>query len=415
MKQESSNSQHRIRLAEIFQAALTRVEGDAAVAAWLRSHPIEGELRLVAVGKAAQSMADGAARVLGGQIRAALIISKQDHLDHRVCQRRGWEAIEAGHPVPDADSLYAGERLLAFLAAADKRPLLFLISGGASSLVEAPVPGVDLDFIARSNRWLLASGLDIVQMNLVRKGLSRIKGGGLLAHLGRRQVHALAISDVPGDRLSAIGSGLLVPEAELARALTALSLPQWLRERLQAGLAQRQAPPPNVPALQIVANLRLAKEAAAARARELGYEVRPQAPFLEGDAAETGRRLAKTVLAGPPGISIWGGETTVELPPQPGRGGRNQHLALAAATQLAGNESCYLLAAGTDGTDGPTEDAGALVDGQTLRRGMQEGLDADQCLAAADAGRFLEASGDLLTTGPTGTNVMDLVIGWKVS
>jgi hydroxypyruvate reductase len=415
MKQESSSSQHRIRLAEIFQAALASVEGDVAVAAWLRTHPIEGELRLVAVGKAAQSMADGAARVLGEQIRAALIISKQGHLDHRVCRQRGWEAIEAGHPVPDANSLQAGERLLAFLAAADNRPFLFLISGGASSLVEAPVTGVDLDFIARSNRWLLASGLDIVQMNLIRKGLSRIKGGGLLAHLGGRQVHALAISDVPGDRPSAIGSGLLVPEVELARQLAAISMPEWLRERLEAGLAQREAPPPSVPTLQIVANLQLAKGAAAVRARELGYEVHLQAPFLDGEAAEAGRRLAKRVLAGPPGISIWGGETTVELPPQPGRGGRNQHLALAAATLLVGNESCYLLAAGTDGTDGPTEDAGALVDGQTLQRGMQEGLDAGSCLAAADAGRFLEASGDLLTTGPTGTNVMDLVIGLKVS
>ncbi|MGD8910663.1 MAG: DUF4147 domain-containing protein, partial [Chromatiales bacterium] len=371
MKQESSNSQHRMRLAEIFQAALASVEGDAAVAAWLRTHPIEGELRLVAVGKAAQSMANGAARVLGERIRGALIITKQDHLDHSVCLQRGWEAIEAGHPVPDADSLYAGERLLAFLAAADNRPLLFLISGGASSLVEAPVAGVDLDFIARGNHWLLASGLDIVQMNLVRKGLSRIKGGGLLVHLGGRQVRALAISDVPGDRPSAIGSGLLVPEVELTRALAAISLPEWLRERLEAGLAQRRPPPPNVPTLQIVANLQLAKAAAATRARELGYEVHLQESFLDGEAAEAGCRLAKVVLAGPPGISIWGGETTVELPPQPGRGGRNQHLALAAATQLAGNESCYLLAAGTDGTDGPTADAGALVDGQTLQRGMQ--------------------------------------------
>lgn len=404
-----------MRLAEIFQAALASVEGDAAVAAWLRTHPIEGELRLVAVGKAAQSMANGAARVLGERIRGALIITKQDHLDHSVCLQRGWEAIEAGHPVPDADSLYAGERLLAFLAAADNRPLLFLISGGASSLVEAPVAGVDLDFIARGNHWLLASGLDIVQMNLVRKGLSRIKGGGLLVHLGGRQVRALAISDVPGDRPSAIGSGLLVPEVELTRALAAISLPEWLRERLEAGLAQRRPPPPNVPTLQIVANLQLAKAAAATRARELGYEVHLQESFLDGEAAEAGCRLAKVVLAGPPGISIWGGETTVELPPQPGRGGRNQHLALAAATQLAGNESCYLLAAGTDGTDGPTADAGALVDGQTLQRGMQEGLHAGDCLAAADAGRFLEASGDLLTTGPTGTNVMDLVIGLKVS
>jgi hydroxypyruvate reductase len=372
-------------------------------------------LRLVAVGKAAQSMADGAAQVLGERIRQALIITKFNHLDPMRCRRRGWEAIEAAHPVPDSNSLQAGQRLLDFLAEADERPLLFLISGGASSLVEAPVAGVTLDFLARTNRWLLGSGLDIVQMNLVRKGLSRIKGGGLLAHLGGRQVYALAISDVPGDRPDAIGSGLLVPEPDLADQLAGISLPEWLSERLVAGLAQRSVPPSKVPKLQIVANLRLAREAAARRARELGYAVYLHQEFTGGEAAETGRRLATELREGPPGVSIWGGETTVQLPPEPGQGGRNQHLALAAATVLADNPDCYLLAAGTDGTDGPTEDAGALVDGQTLQRACVEGFDAERSLAAADAGRLLEASGDLLTTGPTGTNVMDLMIGLKTA
>ncbi len=413
MKRESDSAQPRRHLAEIFQAALARVEGAAVVAAWLRQHPLAGELRLIALGKAAQSMADGASSVLGGRIARALIVSKPGHLDPLRCRQRRWEAIESAHPVPDADSLLAGERLLAFLDEPDPRPLLFLLSGGASSLVEAPVAGIDLDFLARSNRWLLGSGLDIVQMNLIRKGLSRIKGGGLLAHLGEREVHALAISDVPGDRPGAIGSGLLVPEPELARQLAAMPLPEWLRERLEAGLAQRRAPPARVPPLQIVANLALAREAAAEHAREFGYAVRLHDEFLQGEAAESGRRLAEQLRQAPPGIDIWGGETTVELPPEPGQGGRNQHLALAAAGVLAGSGGCYLLAAGTDGSDGPTEDAGALVDAGTLQRGTAEGLDAEQCLAAADAGRFLEASGDLLTTGPTGTNVMDLVIGLK--
>mgnify|MGYP006225763287 CR=1 FL=1 len=413
MKQESSSAQLRSRLAEIFQAALGSVEGDAAVAAWLKANPLSGELCLIAIGKAAQSMANGAYRMLGDRIARGLVISKQGHLDLSVCKRRGWQAIEAAHPVPDANSLLAGERLFAFLSEADERPLLFLLSGGASSLVEAPVAGVDLDFVARCNHWLLASGLDIVQMNLIRKGLSRIKGGGLLGYLGRREVYALAISDVPGDRPAAIGSGLLVPEPDLAAQLAAMDLPDWLGERLEAGLAQRQAPAPQVPRLHIVANLQLAREAAERRARELGFQVHRQDRFIEGDAADTGRRLAGELLQGPEGVTVWGGETTVALPPEPGRGGRNQHLALAAATRLAGNGNCYLLSAGTDGTDGPTEDAGALVDAETLQRGTQEGLDAGRCLATADAGAFLEASGDLITTGPTGTNVMDLIIGLK--
>ncbi|MEJ2466968.1 MAG: DUF4147 domain-containing protein [Candidatus Thiodiazotropha sp.] len=415
MKQERNSTQHRTHLAKMLQAALASVEGESAVAAWLQAHPLHGDLRLVAVGKAAQSMADGALRMLGEQIGQALIISKSGHLDMAVCRQRGWEAIESSHPVPDANSLRAGERLLEFLAEADERPLLFLISGGASSLVEAPVDGVDLDFLARTNRWLLGSGLDIVQMNWVRKGLSLIKGGGLLAHLGARQVHALAISDVPGDTPSAIGSGLLVPEPQLSERLAEMALPDWLREPLNAGLAQRQSPPSQVPTVQIVANLALAMEAAARQARELGYEVYLQDEFLHGEAAETGRRLAALVCGGLPGVSIWGGETIVQLPPEPGQGGRNQHLALAAACALSGNHACYLLAAGTDGTDGPTEDAGALVDAETITRGETEGLDPQQALATADAGRFLEASGDLITTGPTGTNVMDLVIGLKIA
>jgi hydroxypyruvate reductase len=168
-----------------------------------------------------------------------------------------------------------------------------------------------------------------------------------------------------------------------------------------------------VPSLQILADNRRARRAALAHARALGYAVHEPAELLAGDAAAAGRRLAAILLEGPPGVTIWGGETTVRLPPAPGVGGRNQHLALAAAGVLAGSDSCYLLAAGTDGSDGPTEDAGALVDGCTLQRASLEGFDAESSLAAANAGPLLEASGDLIATGPTGTNVMDLVIGLK--
>lgn len=414
MQQERSTTHYRNRLLEMLRSALARVEGAAAVESWLRANPLRGPLHLVAVGKAAQSMATGADRVLGGAIERALIVSKTGHLDPEFCRRRGWEAIEAAHPVPDGNSLHAGRRLLAFLQAGGRTPLLFLVSGGASSLVEAPVEGVDLDFLARTNRWLLGSGLDIVQMNRVRKGLSRIKGGGLLGWLQQRRVDALAISDVPGDRPSAIGSGLLVPEPGLAAGLAELSLPGWLRERVATGLDQRAEPPAQAPQLHIVANLEMAKRAAAERAKELGYRVTQDPRFLEGDAADTGRRLAAALREGAPGVTVWGGETTVLLPEHPGRGGRNQQLALAAATVLANAPDCYLLAAGTDGSDGPTQDAGALVDGESLGRAAVEGFDADRSLAAADAGSLLEAAGDLVTTGPTGTNVMDLVIGLKV-
>ncbi|MET0066348.1 MAG: DUF4147 domain-containing protein [Candidatus Thiodiazotropha sp.] len=417
MAQSTRSERSRQDLLGIFQAALRRVEGSAAVSQWLTSHPPPGEVEMVAIGKAAQSMAEGAWERMGEQIRRALLISKTDHLDPRFCQERGWTGIEAAHPVPDATSLQAGEQLLEFLHHGDSGlPLLVLISGGASSLVEVPVEGVDLEFVARTNSWLLGSGMDIVAMNRIRKALSRIKGGGLLSWMGDRDVVLLAISDVPGDLPGAIGSGLLVPEPDLAHRLEHLQLPQWLSERLSAGLVQRrvQGIREHGPELHIVANLEAAKQAAVNHASSLGYEARVEPGLLEGDAAEVGQQLARQLIGGPPGVIVWGGETTVNLPQQPGRGGRNQHLALAAAMVLEGQPGCLMLCAGSDGSDGPTGDAGALVDAQTLTRARQEGVEPEGCLARADSGTLLEIAGDLITTGPTGTNVMDLVIGMKL-
>ena len=166
---------------------------------------------------------------------------------------------------------------------------------------------------------------------------------------------------------------------------------------------------------RIIASLGEAREAAEARARALGYGVRRHDEFISGEAAAVGEGLAMMLQAGAGCVHIWGGETTVHLPQDPGSGGRNQHLALAAAIRLEGCDDCVFLSAGSDGSDGPTEDAGALVDGGTVQRGSVEGLDPQACLAAADSGRFLAASGDLVHTGPTGTNVMDLMLGLKFS
>lgn len=152
----------------------------------------------------------------------------------------------------------------------------------------------------------------------------------------------------------------------------------------------------------------------AAQSMALGAHDVLDREFIEGDADEAGERLARLVLTGPAGVQVWGGETTVVLPPESGRGGRNQHLALAAATVLSGGQDCLFLSAGTDGTDGPTGDAGALVDADTLKRAETEGFDPARTLRSADAGSLLEATGDLIRTGPTGTNVMDLMLGLKV-
>lgn len=402
----------RNQLRQFFAAALAAVDGRAAVRRALGAAAPPGQVWLIAIGKAAAAMTQGALDGLGPRLLGGLVVDKAP--PPASLTAHGLEVLTGGHPLPTLASLQAGEALLAALARTPPdATLLFLISGGASSLVEVPVAGLALAKLERLNRWLLGSGLPIGPMNLVRTAVSRIKGGGLLAVLPPRSLRALAISDVPGDDPRVIGSGLLVPRPDLGAALAGLELPPWLRAWVDLGLAQRGAVPRAGPPIELVATLDTAKEAAAQAARAAGLAVRVHPRFLAGDAAGQGRELARQVREGPPGLHIWGGETTVCLPARPGRGGRNQHLALAAAQGLAGHRDCLLLAAGTDGSDGPGADAGALVDGGTLERAARAGFDATDTLARADSGRLLAATGDLIRTGPTGTNVMDLVLGLR--
>ncbi len=401
-------------LTQVFMQALEAVRGRPAVRRALQARGIEGPVTLVAVGKAAQSMTEGARDVLGEQIRGGLVISKPGHLDPEGLAGIGLESVAGGHPVPTEGSLEAGRRLLKLLDKTGDETLLFLVSGGASSLLESPVSGLGLGELARLNNWLLGSGLAIDAMNLIRKSVSRIKGGGLLSRIKGRKLRALAISDVPGDAPGIIGSGLLVPEPDLAARLQGLELPDWLQVWSDCGLGERVGIPEQGPEVELVATLDIAKEAAAKAARDEGLAVCVHPEFLQGDAGERGRELARRLMTGPTGLHIWGGETTVRLPEHPGRGGRNQHLALAAAVELAGTDCCLLLSGGTDGTDGPTEDAGALVDGGTRERAKRGGFDVADTLAAADAGTLLDAIDELVHTGPTGTNVMDLVLGLKL-
>ncbi len=407
-------SHARRLLLELLVAALDAADGARSVREALTRHPIQGPVWLCAIGKAAQSMTLGACEVLGNACIGGLLITKPGHAAPDRLRCRGIATLIGGHPLPNAGSLAAGSRLIADIQnAPSDATLLFLISGGASSLVEVPLGGLGLAQLRRMNEWLLGSGLPIGDMNLVRKSVSRIKAGGLLTNLSGRPARLLAISDVPGDTASVIGSGLLVPEPDLAERVGRLDLPDWLTNWAGRGLAERGTLPSAGPELELVATLAHAQTAVATAADRHGLAVRMHEDSIQGDAADAGRRLARALLDGEPGLHIWGGETTVCLPDSPGRGGRNQHLALAAAIELAGHSNCLLMSVGTDGTDGPTEDAGAIVDGQTLERAEIAGLDAEACLARADAGHLLGASGDLIRTGPTGTNVMDLILGLK--
>jgi hydroxypyruvate reductase len=401
-------------LSRIYRAALDAVGGRQCVQAALAGERLTEPVYLIALGKAAQAMAEGAFDQLEAAIAAGLIVTKAGHADPAIWQGRPVRVLESAHPVPDQRSLDAGAALLDFIdaAPADAR-FLFLLSGGASSLVEVLPDGAQLADLQRLNRYLLGSGMDIHAINRLRQACSLIKGGRLASRLTGRQARVLAISDVEGDDPAVIGSGLLTPSRTMPVA--AVELPAALRQLWVATPLPRAGDPAFATIrYEIIASNGKALEAAAGRAQALGFAVHRHGQFLRGEAADLGAKLAETLLQGPPGIHLWGGEPTVTLPAEPGQGGRMQTLALAAARVLDGRAGIALLAAGTDGSDGPGEDAGAVIDGGTAGRCRQSGHDPLAALAAADAGSALAASGDLLHTGPTGTNVMDVVIGMKV-
>jgi hydroxypyruvate reductase len=406
---------HRQDIEAIYLAALSAVNGRDCVRRVLEVEDIETQVAAIAVGKAAAAMLQGAVDALGNNIHAALMITKYEHAQP-ISGLSNITIIEAGHPQPDDNTLKAGQALLEFIQQQPAAmPLLFLISGGTSSLVEVLPPTIHLQDIQRVNHWLLGSGLDIHAINHVRKSLSCIKAGRLATQLAGRNALALLISDVPGDDPATIGSGLLVPDSAIETETPELELPEWIIALMQQAPSAPKTHDPcfeNI-SVEIIASLPDARHAAANKARELEYDVYEDAAIISGDAIVVGSQLASRLLASDPGVYLWGGETTVQLPKHPGHGGRNQSAALAAAIELAGERNIAFFAAGTDGTDGPTNDAGALVDGGTIARGEEEGLNAETSLQRADAGTFLEASGDLIQTGPTGTNVMDLMIGMK--
>ena len=410
MNHHLSNNLIRQQMLQILAAALHAVAPHRLVFEALRSEQ-HAEIALIAVGKAAAGMLSGARAALTGRVKQTLVITAAAYA---AGLPRDVEWIEGSHPLPDEKSLLAGEALTAFIQRQPaQRKLIFLISGGASAMVEVLSPGITLEHLQRANRWLLGSGLSIHQLNRVRKAMSLIKGGGLLSMIAGRDAGCLLISDVPGDDPCSIGSGLLIADDPLAREqLNDLQLPGWIQEMLQYRVddAVEQCHPE----LKIIASNNSALKGAASEAKTLGFSVHHHHQILQGDAVETAWKLADYLREAPPGVHLWGGETTVKLPPNPGKGGRNQHLALAAALQLRGCENVQLLSAGTDGIDGNSEDAGALIDGNTLQRGEAQGLDAESHLQSANTNLFLALSGDLIHTGPTGTNVMDIIIACKL-
>ncbi len=397
-------------LLEIFQAAIAAVNGRKVMRDALQSVWFTEPVAVVAIGKAAVDMALGVQDVLEEQIRKGLVITRQGYLHDAALLSQCFSVLESEHPVPGPRSLQAGEALLDFCHDLDDiTEVIFCISGGASSLVEVLPPGFALQDIQELTTSLLASGLDIERINAIRRKLSEIKGGRLATRLQGRRVSAYYISDVPGNDVAVIGSGLLAAKRE---PVSALGEDLFQLPHMPVPLSPDSPVFRNI-THQIVANLDQAKQAAATAAEKQGYTTHLHETFLNQSAAVAAQHVVDDLLAAPPGVHIWGGETVMELPENPGKGGRNQHLALAIARAIKSGNDIFVLAAGTDGTDGVTEDAGALVDGGTVERGEQAGREVDRDLLAANSNAFLAASGDLVHTGPTGTNVMDLVIACK--
>jgi glycerate-2-kinase len=426
----------RARLESIFRSALEAVEPgrvlaqavtrDAQGTLAIAGDPLPRGARLVvlALGKAAPAMARALEAIAGDAIAGGLVVAKQAAATGGLPLRLG------SHPVPDARSAAAGlEALRVAETAAPDDVLVVLLSGGASSLLATPAPGLAIDDLARANQVLLASGAAIDELNAVRKHLSPLSGGRLALRARSRRIEVLAISDVPGDRLDVIGSGPCAADpTRYADALAVLSgrglrsqVPAAVVAHLEAGARgeRDETPKPGDARLARVRHHVLASNATALRAaeraaRDQGLRALVVTGSLAGEARVAGRRLAALLLAArgtQPVCLLAGGETTVHVRGA-GRGGRCQELALAAAIELAGHEMGALLAAGTDGGDGPTDAAGAFADGGSVARGVTRGVDARVALADNDAYGFFEAEGGLLRTGPTGTNAMDLVLAW---
>jgi len=407
----------------VFQETLKRVAGDALIrsSCWREGDHLYvagSQLDLsrfervfvLAAGKASCAMASGFEQALDGHPHEGLAITKHGHAAEGLT--KSVEILEAGHPIPDENSLAAGRRMLDLASTAGAGDLVVvLISGGASSLMEVLPEGVELGDFQAVTEGLLRSGADIRELNTVRCCLSEIKAGGLARASGEAQVVCLLLSDVIGNPREFIGSGPCwgapPAPAEAVRVLEErrIEIPPSVRKALARPVERTPVYPEHV----VVGDIYTLLEAALATAESLGLKPRVYGRTFSGEARDVGARMAAEALSlgrdeGKIDCIIAAGETTVTVRGK-GLGGRNQELACAAAIALEDVPDVALLAVGTDGTDGPTDAAGGLVDGQTYKRAnLRRALDENDCY------RALEAADALVVTGPTQTNLNDLVV-----
>jgi len=431
-----------VHLESIFRAGLEAVDPMEAVAKAVsrdggellvagRSYRLEDYERIfvIGAGKAGAPMAFAMEEILGDRLTSGRITVKYGH----TVPLKKVQIKEAGHPIPDEEGIAGAEGIASIASQAGERDLVFcVISGGGSALLVSPAEGITLEEKQATTSELLACGASIEEINTVRKHLSRVKGGQLARACWPATVVTLILSDVVGDPLDVIASGPTVPDSStfgeclriVSRYALAGRLPASVMERIEAGAkgALSETPKEGEKIFErvqneIVGNSLSAVLAASRKAEALGYTPLILSTRIEGETREVAHvhaAIFREVLAtgfplAPPACVLSGGETTVTLRGK-GKGGRNQEFSLAVALHIRGEDRIFFLSGGTDGTDGPTDAAGAFADGTTVERARAVNLEAGRTLEENDSYPFFDALGDLLITGPTNTNVMDLRI-----
>ncbi len=421
-----------LRVADPRVAVLRNVSlrnGELVVKSFRMELPPSARVHVVGFGKASKGMVEGLVAVLGNKIVGGIVIAPEGPSRVGVV-----EVVKGDHPIPGENTLKASRKLVEYLESeVSENDIVFvLISGGGSALFEVPAPGVSLEDIAFVTRELMRRGADIVELNAVRKHLSLVKGGQLLRFIKARRVVSLIISDVVGDRLDTIASGPTAPDETTYRdAYEVLKrrglwneVPESVRRRIEAGL-RGEAPEtvkPGDPILSkvinvVVASNRTSLEAMAGKARGLGYEAIILTPYMVGEAREVGKVMAAIIRsvaelgypAKPPLAILAGGETTVTVRGD-GVGGRNQELCLSIAIELRDLKNFVALCMGSDGIDGVSPAAGAIVDGDLYHEAVSRGMDPRSYLDRNDSYTLLSALRRAIMTGYTGTNVNDLFV-----
>ncbi|EFC90102.1 Hydroxypyruvate reductase [Dethiosulfovibrio peptidovorans DSM 11002] len=397
---------------EIIRYSLEKNLPDQSTRETLQSMDLKGPIVCLAVGKAAWTMANAASEVLGDRISRGLIVTKYGHAGGDVA---GMHIIESGHPVPDEKSLEAGKAALDLVHSTTKKDrLLVLLSGGGSSLMEFPLEGVSLRDMAEITDSLLSSGAPIEEINKIRKRLSKVKAGRLALAAAPSAITNLILSDVLGNDLGSVASGPTVPDDGTAEEAMEIAVKYGIRLSRAEKEALKTETPKTIEKVEtiVLGDVSRLCSAAAEKAKHLGYETEILAEDLNCEARQAGSFLAAIARKrgrDNPRALILGGETVVHLKGE-GKGGRNQELALSAAVGMEKVDNAVVASVGSDGTDGPTDAAGGMVDGGSISRMRASGIDPIALLEDNDSYRALKASEDLITTGPTGTNVNDLIL-----